>query len=381
MNTKGVTSSYSLRSRALLYSATMLFLSALVVLLWSAGQSQAENAPVTPTPDAVSTGTIHIQTGFEVPVKLRGLIESAQDARIGFDVAGEVEAVLVEEGDTVSQGQILATLDTARLNARKKELQASLVRANAESELTALTYQRIDKLVRQNLESSQRRDEADAQWRAAKARVDEVAAALASLDVEIAKTRLVAPFDGRITARFMDEGTVVNAGTAVVALTNTQQLQARFAMPASDIDRFQAGQRVSVSVGGQTYEATVTQRLSLRSTQTRTVDMLVTLSGAGDVKPGDMATLEVWHARPEQGAWLPVSALSNGLRGLWTVFVAEQNGADTVLNARTVEVVYSDENRVFVRGALREGERFVKGGTHKLSPGQHVAVMSSGTDR
>lgn len=75
------------------------------------------------------------------------------------------------------------------------------------------------------------------------------------------------------------------------------------------------------------------------------------------------------------GAWLPVNALSNGLRGLWRVFVLSSESNATI-EARVVEVVYTDGNKAFVRGALKNGDVYVNEGTHKLAPGQMVAIPS-----
>ena len=88
-----------------------------------------------------------------------------------------------------------------------------------------------------------------------------------------------------------------------------------------------------------------------------------------------MAILNGSRSHSETGAWLPVSALSNGLRGLWRVFVLS-DGQPLKLQARVVEVVYTDGNQAFVRGALKEGEMYVNEGTHKLAPGQIVSLPS-----
>jgi hypothetical protein len=86
-----------------------------------------------------------------------------------------------------------------------------------------------------------------------------------------------------------------------------------------------------------------------------------------------MAVLVGSRFHKEVGSWLPVNALSNGLRGLWRVFVLS-DGQTPKLEARVVEVVYTDGNNAFVRGALKEGDIFVNEGTHKLAPGQMVSV-------
>ena len=128
--------------KLILVISIVVFIAALVVLLMTAGLGNATQAPEARLPVAVSTGTIKIQSGFETPINVFGLVESPKAASLSFDVAGQVTTLLVEEGDVVSQGDILARQDLQRLNARKRELQASLERANADLALTQVNSDR-----------------------------------------------------------------------------------------------------------------------------------------------------------------------------------------------------------------------------------------------
>jgi len=361
--------------KLILVISIVVFIAALVVLLMTAGLGNATQAPEARLPVAVSTGTIKIQSGFETPINVFGLVESPKAASLSFDVAGQVTTLLVEEGDVVSQGDILARQDLQRLNARKRELQASLERANADLALTQVNSDRTTSLVERKLESAQRLDEVKASLNVAKAQVSEIKAALNSLNVEMRKATLISPFDGVVNRRFLDEGSVVNAGSPVFGLTSIENYQARFAVPADVIDQFEVNEPVLVKVGDINVAGTVTQRLPIRNVQTRTVDILVTLNSNERVRPGDMAILSGFRSHTETGAWLPVNALSNGLRGLWRVFVLS-NEKNTTLEARIVEVVYTDGNNAFVRGALKDAEIYVNEGTHKLAPGQMVSIPS-----
>ena len=361
--------------KLILVISIVVFIAALVVLLMTAGLGNATQAPEARLPVAVSTGTIKIQSGFETPINVFGLVESPKAASLSFDVAGQVTTLLVEEGDVVSQGDILARQDLQRLNARKRELQASLERANADLALAQVNSDRTTYLVERKLESAQRLDEVKASLNVAKAQVSEIKAALNSLNVEMRKATLISPFDGVVNRRFLDEGSVVNAGSPVFGLTSIENYQARFAVPADVIDQFEVNEPVLVKVGDINVAGTVTQRLPIRNVQTRTVDILVTLNSNERVRPGDMAILSGFRSHTETGAWLPVNALSNGLRGLWRVFVLS-NEKNTTLEARIVEVVYTDGNNAFVRGALKDGEIYVNEGTHKLAPGQMVSIPS-----
>lgn len=352
-----------------------VFTAALVVLLMTAGLGNATQMPEARLPVAVSTGTVTIQSGFETPINVFGLVESPKATSLSFDVAGQVTRMLVEEGDVVSQGDILAHQDLQRLKARKRELQAALERANADLALAKVNSDRTTSLVERKLESAQRLDEAKANLNVAKAQVSEMQAALESLNVEITKTTLVSPFDGVVNRRFFDEGSVVNAGSPVFGITSIDNYQARFAVPADVVEQFDVNEPVLVRVGDIDVAGTVSQRLPVRNVQTRTVDILVTLNSNEQVRPGDMAILSAFRSHSETGAWLPVNALSNGLRGLWRVFVLSSESNATI-EARVVEVVYTDGNKAFVRGALKNGDVYVNEGTHKLAPGQMVAIPS-----
>lgn len=352
-----------------------VFTAALVVLLMTAGFGNATQTPEARLPVAVSTGTVTIQSGFETPINVFGLVESPKATSVSFDVAGQVTRVLVEEGDVVSKGDILAQQDIQRLNARKRELQAAIERANADLALAKVNSDRTTSLVERKLESAQRLDEAKASLNVAKAQVSEMQAALESLKVELEKTTLISPFDGVVNRRFFDEGSVVSAGSPVFGITSIDNYQARFAVPADVVEQFDVNEPVLVRVGDMDVAGTVSQRLPIRNVQTRTVDILVTLNSNERVRPGDMAILSAFRSHFETGAWLPVNALSNGLRGLWRVFVLSSE-PNATLEARVVEVVYTDGNKAFVRGALKNGDIYVSEGTHKLAPGQMVALPS-----
>lgn len=358
--------------RNLFISIAMFFI-ALVVLLVTAGLGNATHSPEARVPMVVSTAKVKIQEGFETPINVFGLIESPKATLLSFDMNGQVNALYVDEGARVSKGDKVAQLDVQRLKARKKELEASLARAKADAALAQINQQRTEALVDKNLESAQRLDEVKAALNIAKAQVSEIEAALGSLSVDVEKATLVAPFDGIVNQRFLDEGSVVNASSPIIGITSTENYQARFAVPADIVEQFEVDQQVEVRVGDDALPALVTQRLPVRNVQTRTVDILVTLSNNTQIRPGDMATLTGFRTHHEKGSWLPVNALSNGLRGLWRVFVLGEN--DNKLEARIVEVVYTDGSHAFVRGALKEGEYYVTEGTHKLAPGQMVSLQ------
>jgi len=124
-----------------------------------------------------------------------------------------------------------------------------------------------------------------------------------------------------------------------------------------------------------------------RDDVTRTVDVLLTLSDApANVRPGDLGRLKLSSRYDEPGFWVPLGALTQGPRGLWNNYIAEpvtSASSDSAIHRvapRTVEVVYADSDRAFVRGTLREGDLLIVDGLQRVVPGQIVAVMDDTRD-
>lgn len=88
---------------------------------------------------------------------------------------------------------------------------------------------------------------------------------------------------------------------------------------------------------------------------------------------GQLAYLNVVETVKEPGYWVPVSAITDGVRGLWNVYaIVAQSDGSFKLERRDVSVRYATEEQAFVRGALQAGEAIVATGMHRYVPGQTV---------
>lgn len=204
------------KSKLVVLSVTLIvpFL-AVVALMVSAGSGQIQTAPADAKVHPVEVLPLTTQTAYSKQKLAYGRIEAVAQSRIGFELTGVLTNVLVAEGQEVKSGQILASLDTQRLEARKRELEASLANARANARLAELSQVRVTDLVSKKLESAQRLDEVVQTSAAADARVEEIRARLLSLEVELDKSNLYAPFDGYVLTQTIDVGTVVNAGQSL----------------------------------------------------------------------------------------------------------------------------------------------------------------------
>ena len=363
-----------------MFSHLRAFLIIAVVLLLAAC-SKAEQPVETPEPTSVATITVEAAAGYEQTSRYTGRVEARLDSRVGFEVGGLLADVLVDEGATVSRGDILATLDTARLNARRAEAVSALRQVEADLVLADATLARTDEAYSYKGVSQQQLDEARQRVNALSAAREVSAARLQSIDVDLGKSSLVAPFDGVVTARFTDPGQVLAAGQAVLQLQTADRPEVRIGIAPAAATSLQAGSEHTLTINGAAILATLKAIIPRRDEATRTIDALfVVEDDSHTVRPGDLAELEIptWIDAP--GYWVPLAALSKGTRGLWQGLVAMpgNNGAHE-LQTRTLEILHAEDARAYVRGTLNSGELLIADGTHRVVAGQNVRVDA--TDR
>jgi RND family efflux transporter MFP subunit len=333
---------------------------------------QAERAAALP----VETVTAHRVDGYSVTRAYIGQVVPRRRSDLAFERGGLVAEVLVDEGARVETGQVLARLDTERLEAEKVRLEAELRRVEAQLDSARLTAERQRRLVRRGHSSRAQYDDARFAARALAAQRDSVQASIQTIEVDLHKSELKAPFAGIVAARRVDEGSVINAGQTVLRLSESGELEARVGVPADLARHMPVGSSHRLDIEGGTYHGTVTAVSPVVDPATRTVEIIFTLSTASYVADGVIVRLSVDRRIDRQGFWLPATALSEGIRGLWRVFVMapdpEEAGTYRV-RRREVEILHLRSDRVFVRGTLEEGDKVIAAGGHRLVVGQRVS--------
>jgi RND family efflux transporter MFP subunit len=224
--------------------------------------------------------------------------------------------------------------------------------------------------------SAQRRDEARLALAAAEAALAEADARLAAITIELEKSELRAPFAGRIAARRADEGAMLAAGAPVVEVLETGRPRARIGIAPEVAAGLVPGAEYALEIDGRERPARLAALRPDLDPASRTVTALFDLDGGGGVPFGATAVFaaETFHAA--EGAWLPLSALVDGGRGTWVVYTLAEDGDAERIAREAVEVLSVQGDRAYVRGALPEGVRVVRDGTHRVRPGQAVAALA-----
>ncbi|MFK7956264.1 MAG: efflux RND transporter periplasmic adaptor subunit [Lysobacterales bacterium] len=323
----------------------------------------------------VSIAPLTSQSRYEVDREFAGLVMPAQSTDLGFELGGKIASLTVNEGEHVSSGSVVAALDVQLLRDRRDELRAQKQEITASISLNRLNNKRIVDLESRGFASRQRADELHTEHETLLARNAQVNAALNTNQTRIDKSTLVAPFDGVISDRFVDVGAVVTAGSPVLRLLQSSRAEARIGVPVRLLGSLSVGKLVKLSVGGQITQGQIITVGQDVTQATLTVPVRVALAPDAPAVYGDQAYLTLRETVEQSGFWVPLEALTEGMRGLWNVYVAKADGDDYEIEARDVRLLHADGARAFINGAVTHGEALVQSGLHRLVPGQRVIAV------
>jgi RND family efflux transporter MFP subunit len=335
---------------------------------------------------------LHLAAGYElveqnerlVDRRYTGVVSARQHADVGFEMGGKLAKVMQDEGAVVAQGALLAAMDTELLEIEKQQLKAQIIETQARLRLSVNSLERQRSLKLSGFSSAQRLDELSTEKRSLEASMDQLQAAVASVDSRIRKSVLHAPFAGVVTRRFVDQGTVVGAGTAVLRLQQEGLMEARVGVPTKVIKDLVPDQMMSIRLNDQLLQARVLAIGADVHPVTRTIAIRLALPVGTQGVNGDLVFLEISERVSGKGFWVPSESITDGVRGMWRSYalvpdLGSEQGFETYkIEARDVEVEYANESQVFIRGALISGERIVSGGLHRFAPGQRVRVSDKG---
>ncbi len=282
-------------------------------------------------------------------------------------------------------GEVIAELDVARLRARRSELAAGVADAAATLELATLTTERTAAAQASRAVSRQQLDEVKQSKTSASAGLERVQAQLDAIDVDLAKSKLLAPYAGTIAARYVDEGTIVDAGQPIFRLLETSRLEIRAGLSPLAVKGFREGESITLlTAAGDEVQASVSRLLPQRDSRTRTIDVIFEpIDFGGALRDGDLVDIPVARQIVGEGMWLPRTALTESVRGLWAAYVLVAGGEGSPdhqrLERRQLEILEEAGDRVYVRGAIADGERVAVNGLQKLAPGQLVRGVDHST--
>ena len=344
--------------------------------------SDAIEANVEPTisteakPMPVTVERFQLESSYTASTRFLGIVQAASDSNVGFEVAGVLSALDAKEGDFVTTGQLLGQLDIRQQSAALALAQAQEKEVAAQLELAKLNLQRVNSLLAQSLASQREADDARLTVEATQARLETTQASVRNAEIVIEKSELRAPFDAVVSKRITEPGSIVGPNVPIVRLVSVGEREAHVGISPKFANMAVIGKSYTLFIEGKAISAKLRSVGADVDPQTLTVLAVLTLPKEQPVRVGQTVALEFEERVSETGGWLPITALLEGDKGLWTVLVTKENAAGEIITVReSVEVVYSEGEHVFVRGTVADDTNVVASGMQRLSPGSPVEIV------
>jgi len=303
-----------------------------------------------------------------------------EEVELHAKVSGYVTEMKVDFGDRVKTGQLLATLEVPELQAQLTNAIAVLRRTEAEYKVAHLYNTRLAQAAKetpgsvapQDLDAAEARDDtADAAVAAAKAEVDR-------FRTLVGYTRITAPFGGVITHRYVDPGTLIQAGTTsdtqslpLVRVSDNYHLRLDFPVEVKYVKNVHVGDVVQVqveSLGNRTISGAITRATYKVNEATRTMTTEIEVPNPKlELVPGMYATVLLPLERRPQALAIPIQAIPPGQTS--SVYVINDRNE---IEERPVTLGLETPTKVEVLSGLKEGEKVLVGTRSQVQPGQKV---------
>ncbi len=339
-----------------------------MVLLTGCDSSEAQLAAPEPIL-SVETHSLVQSEHYQVMREYVGTVRAGQQAQLGFELAGKVSNIMVDVGDRVNQGDALIRLDTQLLATEAKQLRAQQNEIKAQLKLVAANLKRQQSLKAKGFSAEAEIDSLTSQQGVLEANALRVNAALRANQLKINKSTIKAPYAGTVSQRFVSLGDVVGMGTPTLTLLAEQDKEVFIGIPSAQLAKINELNTPEIRVGDNLYPVKLLNPGARVDLNTRSLGLRYLLPESAKVLDGQLAYLRYPEQISESGFWIPNSSLTDGLRGVWNVFVVtEQN----IVERRSVQVLYADNQAAFVQGAISADEMLISNGLHRVVPGQRV---------
>lgn len=351
--------------------AVVLLLVAAMFLMGGGGEKAA--APKAGSGQALPAVTVIIPGRQDVAavVSATGSLAAQRDMPVGIPgEGGQVVRVLVEPGQWVGAGQVLAVIDRRVQTQEAAQQAAQIDVARADLNLAQANLDRAQRLLSRGFVSRADIDRLTATRDAAAARVRVASATLGATRARIGRLDVRAPAAGLVLSRSVEAGQVVGAGApALFRIAAGGQMEVRTRLPQTDLARLSLGVPAIVTPVGsqQSYQGTVWQISPIIDPTTRQGEARVLVAYNRELRPGGFASVQITSGSVS-APLLPESAVLTDDAGTYVMIV----GRNSTIERRNVRVGSVTDRGVVIAEGLRGNEAVVESAGAFLNPGERV---------
>jgi RND family efflux transporter MFP subunit len=303
--------------------------------------------------EAIEVLEIKMLDEYAITREFPGKLIPSNQSRLAFEIPGKINSINVDIGDEVILGDELASLDD-------REALAQLNQSKAKFDLAEQVLARYIDLRADGHISTQDLDKAESDQIVAKSQYD-------FYRVKFEQTKLLAPFNGIIQNRFLDTGSVINAGVQVLEILGSSNVEARISIPMNYMNKAKIGDEYEFDIRGISTKATL-ERLAPMSTGGSN-NRLAIFRFDTFFNPGSIVKLKLSMTEKAKGTWVPIKSLSQSEQGIWAIYTINEQ---QVVVRDLVDVIYFEDEYAFVSGTLNNGDLVILGGAQKTIEGKII---------
>ena len=292
---------------------------------------------------------------FKINKLLPGKIMPKRQSILGFEISGKLKKVVVDIGDEVNAGDLLAELEDSEALANYNE-------AKAKFSMFEKIYERSLSLNKDNFVSDQELEKAESNFLVAQAQFDKAL-------IKFQQTKILAPYDGIIQNRFLDEGSIINASIPIVEILDSKFVEARVSLPKSLVNILDLGKEYEFLIEDKEYTGKLTRIAPMSEKGTN--NKLGLFEFNDFFNPGATARLVLSTTESKKGAWVPLNSLSQSEQGLWNLYTVSSSN---LAQKDYVELIHIENNMAYVSGTIKDGDLVIIGGASKVAEGQNIKI-------
>lgn len=309
---------------------------------------------------------------FDHFLELQGDVKTKQNVLIYPEMPGILQRVYVKEGQRVSKGQLLASIDDGGMGSQVSQLKT-------QAALAKTTYERQKRLWEQKIGS-------EIQFLQAKSNYEATENAVKQAQSQLGKSTIRAPFSGIIDDVIKDQGTVVSPGpgSEVFRIVNLSDMYITVDVPENYLGGIQIGKEAKVyfPVLGDTVVSEIRQTGNFINPSNRAFSVEIPVPNKkGNIKPNLSARVSLNDYSSENAILVPQGIISENADGEQYVYVAvEPDGNKAVAKRRIIKTGKTQGSLVEALSGINDGDLLIKEGARTVKEGQNVQILNSESD-
>lgn len=304
---------------------------------------------------------------FNHYLELQGDVSTKQNVLIYPEMAGTLQKVYVKEGDRVSKGQLLATIDDGGMSSQLSQLKS-------QATLAKTTFERQERLWKQNIGS-------EIQYLQAKTNYESSENMVSQAERQLGKSSIRAPFSGIIDNVIKDQGTVVapGQGSEVFRLVNLSDMFIEVEVPETYLGSVVKGKEALVyfPVLGDSITTKIRETGNFINPSNRSFEVEIPVPNKeGKIKPNLTAKVNINDYTSENAILIPTSIISENAEGEQYVFVAEEPNSENEAIVKRIIITTGKTQgaKIEVLSGLEDGNLIIKEGARSVKDGQKVKI-------